>query len=82
VTLFSDPISWARSAVGTRGRFALSILSFAVLQLALVHMAVTRGWQPAWSLAAFLVFFQSMFLYVLRRLLVGDAADLSSKEIA
>jgi hypothetical protein len=64
--LFNDPIGWSASAVATRTRFWFMITMFAILQFALVYVGIIGGWRGGVVLAAFLAWFQFLFLFALR----------------
>jgi hypothetical protein len=73
MSLFNDPIRWTQSAVGTWVRFLLIVAVFVALQFLLIHVAINDGWFVAGGVATFLVSYQIMFLYALRRLLLGKS---------
>ncbi len=76
-TLFSDPIHWTASAVGTKARFILVFVLLAGLTGFVVFEAANSGIRSAAGLALLMVWTQFMLLYAMRSMylrLVGQSA--------
>jgi hypothetical protein len=80
--IFRDPVGWSASAVSTSLRYWFMAAMFVLLQFLLVYVAVTGGWRPASSLAAFLAWFHFLFLFALRRLYLKLSAPEASQHAA
>ncbi len=66
--LFTHPRAWARSAVGSWGRFAFMALATAGFTVLAVYLAAEDGLRTGLAVALFPVLLQLQLLYALRRL--------------
>jgi hypothetical protein len=67
-TVFSNPINWAASAVGSRFRLCLMTFLLGFMQLFTLHVAVTDGFRAALAMALFLIWSQFLLLYAMRKM--------------
>lgn len=66
MTIFSNPVAWVASAVGTRFRFLLHVGLQSLFTLYVVHQASTEGLRSTAALTLFLIWIQFLLLYALR----------------
>ena len=78
--IYSDPIGWARGMVGTRGRFIFWIIFLSFYIIGLLSKNIPGGFSEYWSSLLFILGFQLMFLYALRKLYLRIEALEQSEE--
>ncbi len=66
--IFTNPIGWAGTMVGTKGRFLLSLIIFPVFVLLILDNLTDSRIIEHWSLALLLIAYQLMFLFSMRKL--------------
>ena len=66
--LFSDPRSWAKSAVGSWWRFASMATALPAFCVYAVFVAAESGFRSGLIIAITPIMFQLFFLYALRRM--------------
>ncbi|RZL31545.1 MAG: hypothetical protein EOP35_21795 [Rubrivivax sp.] len=72
-SVFSDPVQWAASAVGTKARFAVTLAMLALLVALAVFDASESGIRSAAAISLFLVWVQFLLLFGLRAVYLKTA---------
>lgn len=67
-SIFSDPVQWTASVVGTRKRFALTLGLLSTLIGMAVFDAAESGFRSAVSISLFIVWMQFLLLFGMRAL--------------
>lgn len=68
--IFSDPIAWAGTMVGTKARYIFSLIFLPFFILTLLNNISDIGLWENWSAALVIVSYNLMFMYSLRALYV------------
>lgn len=77
-SIFSDPVQWTASAVGTKTRFALTLGLLSMLIGMAVFDAAASGLRSAVALSLFVVWIQFLLLFGMRAMylhVVGNKAS-------
>lgn len=82
-SIFSDPVQWTASAVGTRKRFALTFGLLSTLIGIAVFDAAESGLRSAVSISLFIVWMQFLLLFGMRALYLQVAGrNAAGKNVA
>lgn len=81
-TLFSDPLHWTASAVGTKARFTLMLTMQSLLIGLAVLDASYGGVLSAASVALFVIWMQFLLLYAMRAMYLQVVDPSASKRDA
>ena len=77
MSIFSDPVQWTASAVGTKKRFALTLGLLSMLIGMAVFDAAESGLRSAVAISLFVVWMQFLLLFGMRAMylhVVGNSA--------
>lgn len=67
-TVFTDPVGWTASAVGTKARYLFMLVALPVLVWVVVALVHFAGWRSAIGLAVLLTVLQVAIVFSLRQL--------------